>query len=243
MQTLLPITLGIARPLKEGRASSVAKPYISKAPDPSSDDYKKAWEEKQDSILKRDDYTCRYCGFRAERFQQVVHTDHDKKNWDDDNLVTACIFCHQCFVLEDVGPMESGFLVWMPELEQYQISHLARSLYIARVQTGAIKETAEKVYKEILARQEDVKKRLKIEKPEYLATVLRDYLGPQAYQDRAKKLDGVRLFPRDKRQVEDSAVRFNQFPSIIAYWRKKTGPYGGDKSPQNWLDLHQKLSA
>lgn len=45
-------------------------------------------------VLERDEHTCRFCGFRAPKWQEVHHLDDNHHNNDPDNLVTACMFCH-----------------------------------------------------------------------------------------------------------------------------------------------------
>ncbi|MFA7457021.1 MAG: type IV secretion protein DotN, partial [Micavibrio sp.] len=68
----------------------------------------------------------------------------------------------------------------------------------------------------------------------------RDFLGPKHYAMRAEKLDGVRLFPLDRRNVSEGELKFNQFPQILAYWRSKDGPFAGIL-PSNWKTLYAKV--
>ena len=42
----------------------------------------------------RDNYTCQYCGFRAEKWQIVHHTDGNPNNNKDTNLKTICPMCN-----------------------------------------------------------------------------------------------------------------------------------------------------
>ena len=58
---------------------------------------------------------------------------------------------------------------------------------------------------------------------------------------RKKKLDGVRIFPLDRRIIKEAELEFNQFPQILAYWRSKAGPFGG-KAPTQWISLYQDLA-
>jgi hypothetical protein len=71
--------------------------------------YELAWRTKEDEafrqssewkkirlrILERDDFTCGYCGYRAEKYQQVNHIDGNPKNNDDSNLEVICPDCHK----------------------------------------------------------------------------------------------------------------------------------------------------
>jgi hypothetical protein len=45
-------------------------------------------------ILKRDNYTCQYCGYRSEKGMQVNHIDGNPKDNDDNNLEVICQMCH-----------------------------------------------------------------------------------------------------------------------------------------------------
>lgn len=54
-----------------------------------------AWKQIRLRILNRDDYTCAYCGYRAEKYQHVHHIDGNPKNNDDTNLEVICPDCHK----------------------------------------------------------------------------------------------------------------------------------------------------
>ena len=136
--------------------------------------------------------------------------------------------------------MRSGVLVWMPEIEQVDLHHIARAIYVARISQGPIAEAARKSLDLIMARREDVKKRIHTDDPYILSMVLKDYLSPGHYKMRDKKLDGVRLFPLDRRIIKESELEFNQFPQILAYWRSKDGPFGG-KTPPKWVSIYKEI--
>ena len=52
------------------------------------------WKRIRLKILKRDDYTCHYCGYRSEKFQIVDHIDDNPENNDENNLQTICQMCN-----------------------------------------------------------------------------------------------------------------------------------------------------
>ncbi|MCK6419094.1 MAG: HNH endonuclease [Alphaproteobacteria bacterium] len=232
----LPIVLGIARPDAPVASGSSRQKGAGRRSGGSS----AVPQDVKNRILARDDYTCRYCGFKSKKYQDVQVRNHDPSDHSDDNLATACIFCHQCFNLQAVGQMKSGMLIWLPEIEQAALHHMARTLYIARISQGPVAEAARAAHDALIARREEAKRRLSTDDPATLAVVLRDYLGPREYQARTKKLEGIRLFPLDRRIIKESDLEFNQFPQILAYWRSKDGPFGG-KPPQQWAGYYQEL--
>lgn len=156
-------------------------------------------------------------------------------------MATVCIFCHQCHNLEDVTSMRSGVLIWLPEIEQDRLNHIARAIYVARISQGPMADAARKSLDTLMARRDEAKNRLGTDDPYILAEVLRDYLGDKHYHYRDKKLDGVRLFPLDRRIIKEADLEFNQFPQILAYWRSKNGPFGG-KTPPQWITLYKQFS-
>jgi intracellular multiplication protein IcmJ len=91
-----------------------------------------------------------------------------------------------------------------------------------------------------MGRREEVKRRIHTDEPYILATVLQDYLGPKHYHYREKKLEGIRLFPLERRIIKEADLEFNQFPQILAYWRSKDGPFGG-KTPPQWISIYQNI--
>ena len=55
---------------------------------------KDEWKILRLEILKRDDYTCQYCGFRVEKWQIVHHIDGNPNNNEETNLETVCQMCN-----------------------------------------------------------------------------------------------------------------------------------------------------
>lgn len=191
-------------------------------------------------VLERDAHSCQFCGFKSNKYQDIHHIDHDFNNVQMENLVTSCIFCHQCFDLEKASQMRSGVLVWLPEIAQSDLNHIARSIYVSRISQGSMADTAKKALEVIMKRREEAKTRIQTDDPFVLSMVMRDFLGPNHYSKRAEKLEGVRLFPLDRRIIKEGDLEFNQFPQILAYWRSKDGPFGG-KIPNQWKNYYAKV--
>lgn len=235
METLKIPELGIARPIgkqKKGRAGGNS----------GSSAVKKLSNDLKKKIHERDNHTCTCCGFKSKKYQEVLFLNNCKEDHSEKNLKTVCIFCYQCFNIEDVYDMRSGVLIWLPEIEQVRLNHIARAIYIARISQGPIADAARKTLDILMGRKEEVQQRLGTDKPEILATVLRDFLGDKHYYMRQKKLEGIRLFPLDRRIIKEADLEFNQFPQILAYWRSKDGPFGG-KTPPQWISIYQNLTS
>lgn len=233
----IPITLGLSKPTgkskrnKEGAGSSGS----SSTGEPLSKDIKQR-------VHERDNFMCRCCGFQSKKYQEIFYANGDPSDTSESNLVTVCIFCHQCFNLDAVGHMKSGVLLWLPEIDQADLHHMARAIYVARISQGPIAEAARKALDGLMKRRDPVRKRIGTDDAYTLATVLKDYLSDHHYSVRGQKLEGIKLFPLDRRIIKEADLEFNQFPQILAYWRSKDGPFGG-KPPQQWFSIYNSINA
>jgi intracellular multiplication protein IcmJ len=221
---LLPITLGTARP---GGTQTASEGLDG---------------ELRQKVLDRDDHTCRFCGFQAKKYQDIHFLNGNPDDRHFENMAAACIFCHQCFNLKKTSTMKSGVLVWLPEIGQADLHQIARAIYVARISQGSMAETAKKALDMIVSRREEAKARLGTDDPYIMATVMEDFLTPRHYASRSEKLEGIRLFPLDRRIIREGDLEFNQFPQILAFWRSKDGPYGG-KIPSHWKSLYAQMSS
>lgn len=235
MSAKLKCTLGIARPI--GKAKTI-KTGAGSSGSSSSD---KIPNELKQKIFTRDDHTCQSCGFVSQKYQEIHFLNSNKNDHREANLATVCIFCHQCFNLENVSSMRSGVLIWLPEMDQTRLNHIARAIYVARISQGPMADAARKSLDILMGRREEAKNRLGTDDPYILSEVLQDYLGDKHYHHRDKKLEGLRLFPLDRRIIKEADLEFNQFPQILAYWRSKNGPFGG-KTPPQWISIYKKIT-
>ena len=177
-------------------------------------------------VLERDDYTCRFCGFRAPRWQEVHHRDDNHANNSMANLVTACTLCHQCHHVGNAGMRRSGLLVWMPEIAQAELNNVVRAIFVAVAAGGAMEPGARALYASFEAR----------------ATVLEQSLGagasdpavlgqsflsmePAQYDSREARLGGLRLL-----------AKLGPFASQVAYWQAERSAFGAF-APSDWPRL------
>lgn len=106
----------------------------------------KAFEQK---VLRRDRYTCQFCGFQARLFQEIINLDGNYSNNKLNNLATACCFCAQCFFLESVGVggYGGGTLIYLPELTQAELNSLCHVLFCAITNDTGYKTSAQNIYR------------------------------------------------------------------------------------------------
>ncbi len=200
-----------------------------------SADIHKASDELKNQVLSRDDHTCRYCGFQARKYQEVNFIGK-KTEPKADNYATACSFCFQCFHLERIDRMQSGAVIWLPEIGQASLNHICRAIYVARISRGPMADAARDAMEALLARKAEAVSRLGTDSPRVLATVLQDFLEVEEYKGRLDKMKGFRILPLDRRIIKEGDLEFNQFPQVLAFWRSKEGPFG-DMPPRKWVEL------
>lgn len=197
-------------------------------------------EKLRAEVLERDQHTCRYCGFQSRKYQEINYTGKNGQSGSADDYSCACTFCHQCFHLERVERMQSGAVIWLPEIGQAALHHICRAIYVARISQGPMADAARDALEALLARKEEAKNRLGTDSARMLATVLQDFLEAKEYKERAGRLKGFRILPLDRRIIKEGDLEFNQFPQILAYWRSKDGPFG-DVPPRRWTNLFYEL--
>jgi len=112
----------------------------------------------RDRVLDRDDYTCRACNFRSpptktgSSYQEVHHLDDNHRNNAFDNLATLCPLCHQVFHIGNAGLNNGGTIIWLPEISQSDLNHLARSVFVAIVAESEFSGSARSIYASLEAR-------------------------------------------------------------------------------------------
>lgn len=95
-----------------------------------ADEADKAFRQVRKSVLDAFNQTCIYCGHRSEKYQEAHHGDDDHKNNDPANLWCTCPLCHQVFHIGLAGMKDGADIVYVPELEQAEINHLALVVWL-----------------------------------------------------------------------------------------------------------------
>jgi intracellular multiplication protein IcmJ len=208
-----------------------------------SADIHRVTEDLKNAVLQRDSFTCRYCGFKSQKYQEVnfIGSSSEKGNASKaENYATACTFCYQCSHIERIERMQSGALIWLPEIGQAALHHICRAIYVARISQGPMADAARDAMEALLARKEEARNRLGTDSTKILSTVLQDFMETSEYKGRVSKLKGFRILPLDRRIIKEGDLEFNQFPQILAYWRSKDGPFG-DMPPRKWAALFYEV--
>lgn len=107
----------------------------------------RAFAQVRKSILEAYDYTCGFCGHRAEKYQEVHHLDDDHKNNQPGNLVCACPLCHQVFHVGLAGMRDGADIVYVPEMSQAEINQLVLVLWlVTETDESRFKDQQERLY-------------------------------------------------------------------------------------------------
>jgi len=114
-------------------------------------------------VFKRDRYTCQYCGFQALQFQEIINRDGNYRHNRLENLVTACVFCAQCFFLEAVGKSDfgGGVLIYLPEVSQNELNALCHVLFTVMASGNTTDDVnAKNTYRSLRLRSQVVEQEL-----------------------------------------------------------------------------------
>lgn len=116
----------------------------------------------QEKVFRRDQHTCQYCGFQAERFLEVINVNGNYYQNNLGNLATACPFCAQCFFLDGIGKSEAsgGTLILLPEMTQGELNALCHVLFVAMMTHNSYATEAKNIYRSLKLRVQQVEKQL-----------------------------------------------------------------------------------
>lgn len=186
-------------------------------------------------VFKRDNFKCKFCGFQSRKWQEIHHIDSDHHNHDPRNLATICNFCHMTFHIGRAGLAGEAELIWMPELSQPQLNHLARNCFVAMRTKGHTNEAGETVFSGLRIRAEEARRRLGTSDPADLGEALLA-IDEESYDKRDEILDGVRLLPLGRKYVGERDL----FPKMVDFWVSRHGPYAKSR-PKQWRAAAAKL--
>ena len=93
------------------------------------------FDAKRERAVIRDDYTCRFCGFKALKHQEVHHADDDHANNSMENLDTVDVLCHAVNHVGFAGLGGNAVMVYLPGVQQVDLNHFMRTIFVA-LRTG-----------------------------------------------------------------------------------------------------------
>jgi intracellular multiplication protein IcmJ len=183
-------------------------------------------------IFDRDRHICRFCGYRAVGWQDVYHCDNDHKNWNPNNLVTACVLCHNVQHLGRSSVNREQILIWLPDMSQAALNVVVRRIHLLMHAHGGPAHmdepprseapevhTALRTYRVLAAEAKTVERRIHTSNPQELGAAL---LAMPAYA-RARSatlLGGVRLLHRGRQFRNGKDV----YPEILSAWARSAAP-------------------
>lgn len=185
-------------------------------------------------VLQRDNYSCRFCGFKSAKFQEFHHFDGDHENCTKDNLMTACNLCHQVHHLAACGMSNKGFLISNQELTQTEINNIARAIYVNEIIGN--QETNDKLLSLMASVNFRGSDTLKTIFSSDIITTLRiaeilanpNEISDEVYAKRVELLAPLRLFPTKNAFVDGQLEYYAQNNKTLFL-------------PENWLPLTRQL--
>jgi intracellular multiplication protein IcmJ len=189
-----------------------------------------AFAPVRENVLRRDSYSCRFCTFKAAKYQEVHHVDDNHGNNDPANLLTVCNLCHQVHHLGMAGMRNAGFIAAIPELTQIEVNHIARAYFVAMmVGDQNTKDRLEGLYALFRARADLLKSafNLDISSPLLFAEIL-SVCDDKLYSERANAIKQLRLVPTKE------AFNAGQLEYYAANLRPQF-------LPENWGSLARQL--
>ncbi len=188
-------------------------------------DAAKAMKEVRQKILDRDKGVCQFCGFKAQRWQEIHHVNDNHGDNSPSNLVTACSFCHQCMHLGLAGSTAGGELIWLPEMSQAELNHLCRAIFVAmRDEKGKLYSSAFGLYMALKNRGVFLEQNFSVgaSDPGLLGQAFLK-MKPEEYAARGEHMKNIKLLPQNSR-----------FEPQIKYWAEVVFR---DLGPDSWSRL------
>lgn len=150
-----------------------------------------------ENVRKCDNQSCRFCGFKSSKYQELHHFDDNHANNDPNNLLTVCNLCHQVHHLGMCGMRNAGFIAAIPELTQAEVNHICRAYFVTQlIGDQNTKDRLTGLYALMRARADMLKTafNLDISSPLLFAELLSN-CDDRLYAERATILESLRLVP------------------------------------------------
>lgn len=162
------------------------------------------------AAIKRDLHVCRCCGYASVDHQTTIVLEGSP--YDVGAHISVCQICALAFDLSETLKSGSGRVIWLPEFSQAMFSLIVRELYVSKFARGEQSSIAQGCLKQIEARVELAKSKLKI----------------SSADDLAKRLDNISLSDNQSASLKVmpstcivrrmGANRFNVFPALLRDW-------------------------
>jgi intracellular multiplication protein IcmJ len=162
----------------------------------------------QNKVWARDDYKCRFCGFRAEEYQEVVNINGNYRNNDPKNLATACVFCAHTQL---VGFKNSSKIIYLPDISQVDLNHFMRVLFCSSHLGDSYEEISKGLIQAFKLRASSIDNVFGSESSDSVlfAQTFVDASDPSKKEAYAKLLAQLRWLPNR-----------NDYEDVISYWTK-----------------------
>jgi hypothetical protein len=162
--------------------------------------------------LSNSDNVCDFCGFKADKFQEVLSYDGEN--------VTACSFCYQTANLFACADRRAGYLIYLPELTQIELNHVLRAIYVARTDINPkIADKARRAFDVFTARRKIANEILGTDDPKTLAEIIASFMSDAEKKLIPAKLSGIRVLSLDKKIELEDGMEFNEFPQMLNFWK------------------------
>ena len=189
--------------------------------DALSTDKDRAYLEVRPSVLKRDHETCQFCEIRIPGKMEVHHIsgEHDKN--DMGNLITTCRLCHLAHHIGYVGVSKAGILIRLPGMQQSELNHLLRTLWIGEESSLlSIKDQCSSLLRTLVLCSKGAESLLGFSDPKLLGDYLLR-LDDKSYRRRFSILKDIKvLYNRDEfeNHINDVRELYTGYP--VSQWSK-----------------------
>jgi intracellular multiplication protein IcmJ len=159
----------------------------------------KAFEPLAKRIYERDQFTCQYCGFQAQEFQEIVNIDGNYLNNKSGNMLTACCFCTQVLFVQAVGldEMGGGQIIYLPEISQEDLNSFCHVLFVAMGNTTGFQDGAQTIYRSLRFRSQIIENKFGqgTSNPAVFGQLLIEYQASHSGESMERVTEDVRLLP------------------------------------------------